>query len=83
MHGREFCLRNLSDVGVVKLLPDGDLLLEGLAVFRRCVLSITPPVQNLHCIPNTMQCVRNTYNVKDKISNDFTPSVSFFQKSFF
>lgn len=46
----EFCLRNLSDVGVVKLLPDGDLLLEGLAVLRRRVLPIMPPIQNLHCI---------------------------------
>jgi hypothetical protein len=54
MAGRGFCSRNLSDVGVVKLLPDSDLLLEGLAVLRRRVLPIMPPVQNFHCIQ--IQC---------------------------
>jgi hypothetical protein len=58
MAGRGFCSRNLSDVGVVKLLPDSDLLLEGLPVLRRRVLPIMPPVQNLHCIQIQWQCVR-------------------------
>ena len=51
----EFCLRNVSDVGVVKLLPHTDLLFEGLVVLRHRVLPIMPPIQDLQwCIP--IQC---------------------------
>ena len=44
LDGLEFCLRNLSDVEVVKLLLDGDLLFKGLAVLCHRVLPIMPPI---------------------------------------